>query len=236
MWLDGLYMAAPFYAQYAQEFNEPEDFDDIANWLITMEKVSRDPKTGLLYHGWDERHEQKWADKKTGLSSNFWGRGMGWYGMALVDVLDYFPQNHPQRNSIIAITQRMAEAIVKVQDKQTGVWYQVLDQGGKEGNYAEGSVSCMFTYFLLKAGKMGYIDSTYHETAKFAYSGILNNLIKIQDNGCVIITPVCAVAGLGGDPYRDGSYEYYINEKQRDNDPKAVGPFIMASILYENLY
>jgi len=129
----------------------------------------------------------------------------------------------------------MAEAVVKVQDQESGVWYQVLDMGEREGNYLEGSVSSMFTYFLLKAVKMGYIDDSYLDQAKKAYQGILEHLMVIREDGGTVLTPVCAVAGLGGDPYRDGTYEYYINEKRRDNDPKAVGPFILASLLYEAL-
>jgi unsaturated rhamnogalacturonyl hydrolase len=125
--------------------------------------------------------------------------------------------------------------VTAVQDKETGLWYQVLDQGDREGNYLEGSVSSMFCYTLLKAVKKGYIDKSYLENAFKAYEGIIKHLVKIDQEGKVTITPVCAVAGLGGNPYRDGSYEYYINEKKRDNDPKATGPFIMAGILYEQM-
>lgn len=234
MWLDGIYMGAPFYANYGKQYNEPKSIDEAINWVILMEKKSRDPKTGLLYHAWDESKEQQWANKETGQSPHFWGRGMGWYAMALVDMLDY-TADHPKRNEIIKIVQRTAAAIVKVQDKKTGVWYQVLDLAKREGNYLEGSGSAMFTYFLLKAVKKGYLDEAYLIPAKKAYLGMVDNLIKKENDGRIIITPVCAGAGLGGNPYRDGSYEYYINERKRDNDPKAVGPFIMASILYEKL-
>ena len=199
-----------------------------------MEEKSRDAKTGLLYHAWDESAEQLWADKETGLSPHFWGRAMGWYGMALVDMLDFL-DDHPRRGELIAISQRMAEAIVKVQDDRTGVWYQVLDMPDTEGNYLEGSVTTMFTYFLLKAVREGYIDESYLNHAKKAYKGTLEHLIKVREDGGVVLTPVCAGAGLGGDPYRDGSYEYYVTEDLRDNDPKGMGPFILASILYENL-
>jgi len=235
MWLDGIYMGAPFYAQYGLEYNEPENFDDVAHQILLIEEKTRDNKTGLLYHGWDESKQQKWADPVTGCSPNFWGRAMGWYSMALVDVLDFIPEDHARRDEIIAVMQRLAEAMVKVQDEETGLWYQVLDQGEREGNYLEGSVSTMFSYSLLKAVKKGYIDKSYLENAFKAYEGIINNLIKTEKDGKIIITPVCAVAGLGGNPYRDGSYEYYINERRRDNDPKATGPFIMAGILYDKM-
>ena len=236
MWLDGLYMGGPFYAQYAKEFNKPKDFDDIARWIILITEKNRDPETGLLYHGWDESRKQKWADPVTGLSKNFWGRGMGWYSMALVDILDFFPKDHPKSDSLIRIVQQTASAVVSVQDDSSGIWYQVLDKGDSAGNYLEGSVSCMFTYFLLKAAGKGYIDSTaYLPDARKAYRGILDNLVQVKDDGRIVISPVCAVAGLGGNPYRNGSFEYYIHEARRDNDPKAVGPFIMASLLYEKM-
>ncbi|MFC2138259.1 glycoside hydrolase family 105 protein [Bacteroidota bacterium] len=235
MWLDGIYMGSPFYAQYGKEFNQPENFDDVAHQILLIEEKTRDDETGLLYHAWDESKEQRWSDPETGRASQFWGRAMGWYSMGIVDVLDFIPEDHPKRNEIIAVMQRLAEAIVKVQDKETGLWYQVLDQGNREGNYLEGSVSSMFSYSLLKAIKNGYIDEKYMDNAKKVYEGIINNLIKTDENNNILLTQVCAVAGLGGDPYRDGSYEYYINERRRDNDPKAAGPFIMASLLYEEL-
>jgi len=234
MWLDGLYMGSVFYARYGKDYNEPENLMDAAHWIILMEEKARNPETGLLTHAWDESREQQWANKETGLSEHYWGRGMGWYGMALVDILDYLDA-YSRRAEVIDIVKRMAEAVVKVQDQESGVWYQVLDMGEREGNYLEGSVSSMFTYFLLKAVKMGYIDDSYLDQAKKAYQGILEHLMVIREDGGTVLTPVCAVAGLGGDPYRDGTYEYYINEKRRDNDPKAVGPFILASLLYEAL-
>jgi unsaturated rhamnogalacturonyl hydrolase len=235
MWLDGIYMGAPFYAQYGLDFNEPENFDDIIYQIQLIEEKTRDEQTGLLYHAWDESKKQRWSDPVTGRSPHFWGRGMGWFSMALVDVLDYIPEEHSQRGEIIAVLQRLAEAIVKVQHKEKGLWYQVMDQGDREGNYLEGSVTSMFSYTLLKAVKKGYIKESYLENALRAYEGIIKHLIKTDNEGKITISQVCAVAGLGGNPYRDGSYEYYINEGKRDNDPKATGPFIMASILYEEM-
>ncbi|MBA9076352.1 glycoside hydrolase family 88/105 protein [Rufibacter quisquiliarum] len=236
MWLDGLYMASPFLAQYGATYNEPAVFDDVAKQIILVDKYTYVKEKNLFYHGWDEKREQKWADPKTGLSPNVWGRAMGWYAMALVDALDFLPQNHPQRNEVIAITKKMAGALAQYQEPKTGLWYQVVDQGGREGNYLEGSASSMFTYFLVKASKKGYIDSgKYLPLARKAYNGILENLIRKEADGTISITQVCAVAGLGGNPYRDGTYEYYINEERRDNDPKAVSPFIMASLEFEEM-
>ena len=234
MWLDGLYMGSPFLAQYAKVFHEPALFDDVALQIQLIDKHTYDAKSGLFYHAWDESKEQKWADKETGRSPHFWGRAMGWYAMALVDVLDFFPADHLKRKEIIAIVEKMAQGISKYQDKETGLWYQVVDQGTREGNYLESSASCMYTYFLFKAVSNGYIGKQYLATARKAYDGILKRFIKVND-GIVSITEVCAVAGLGGNPYRDGSYAYYIGEPKRDNDPKAVGPFIMLAIQAEQM-
>ena len=235
MWLDGIYMASPFLAQFAQTFIEPALFDDVANQIILMEKYARDEETGLLYHGWDESRQQRWANPETGQSPNFWGRAMGWYSMALVDVLDFLPADHPKRSEIIAILQQLATAIADFQDAETGLWYQVVDKAGKEGNYLESSASCMFVYALAKAVNKGYIDSKFLNVAEKGYDGILKHFIEVSEAGIVDIHKGCSVAGLGGDPYRDGSYEYYINEKIRSNDPKAVGPFILASLEFESI-
>lgn len=229
MWLDGLYMGAPYYAEYAQWFAEGSaTFDDIALQFRLIEQHDKDTKTGLLYHGWDESRQQKWADPKTGTSPNFWSRALGWYAMALVDVLDHFPKGHKDRSFLINSLNNLAAAVTQFQDK-SGLWYQVTDQGDREGNYLEASGSSMLVYALAKGVNMGYLPAQYMDVAKKGYQGLVDNLIK-TDDGLVNITQVCAVAGLGGDPYRSGSYEYYVNEMQRDNDPKATGPFILASL------
>jgi unsaturated rhamnogalacturonyl hydrolase len=223
-------MGAPFYAQYAAVFNEPAIFDDVVNQFVTVHKHTYNPEIGLNYHGWDESKEQKWADPVTGCSPNFWGRAEGWYAVALVDVLDFIPQEHAGRINILEILKQVVAGIKKYQDPKTGLWYQVLDQGNRQGNYLEATASSMFTYALLKATRKGYINKEYKEIAIKAYSGILENLIKNNEDGTISLTKCCSVAGLGGIPYRDGTYEYYIGEPVRDNDPKGVGPFIMASI------
>ena len=230
MWLDGIYMGAPFYAQCALTFRESTLFDDVVAQFVIVHKHTYDPKSGLNYHGWDESRKQQWADPKTGCSPNFWGRAEGWYAMALVDVLDYLPMDHAGRPKILAILKQVTDGIKKYQDPKTGLWYQVLDQGEKEGNYLEATASCMFTYTLLKAARKGYISQDKKVVALKAYAGILKNLIASNSDGTISLTKCCAVAGLGGSPYRSGSYEYYIKELVRDNDPKGVGPFIMASL------
>ncbi|WP_242082399.1 glycoside hydrolase family 88/105 protein [Aestuariivivens sediminis] len=234
MWLDGLYMAEPFHARYAKEYIDDKDqqqqiFDHVVLQFDLIQKHSRDETSGLLYHGWDESKEQRWADKETGNSQHFWSRGMGWYGMAMVDVLDFLPEDHPGRERIITYLNQFAEAITHVQD-ESGLWWQVLDQGQREGNYLEATGSSMFTYTFAKGVRKGYLPESYLKIAKKAYQAIIDNLISVEENGVVNLNQCCAVAGLGGDPYRDGSFEYYIGEDIRANDPKGTGPFIMASL------
>ncbi|NNE77528.1 MAG: glycoside hydrolase family 88 protein, partial [Pricia sp.] len=233
MWMDGLYMAEPFHVKYANTFMEDEAAEKTLDKMLLqfdlIEKHNRDPKTGLYYHGWDESKEQRWADKETGLSKNFWSRGMGWYGMALVDVLELLPKEHSGRERILTYLDQYAEAIVKYQD-ETGAWYQVLDQPDREGNYLEATGTCMFTYTLAKGVNEGYLPEKYMQPATKGYEAILNEFITVEDNGVVNLNKCCGVAGLGGDPYRDGTFEYYINEIIRSNDPKGTGPFMMASL------
>jgi unsaturated rhamnogalacturonyl hydrolase len=235
MWLDGLYMGDTFYSRYAAAMGEAADFDDIAKQFILMEAKARDPKTGLIYHGWDESKKQKWANTNTGLSPNFWGRAMGWYGMALVDALDDFPANHPQRADLIAILNRFAAAVQKYQDPQSGTWWQILDKGGNPGNYLESSASCMFVYALAKGVRMGYLPAGYKAIAEKGYKGIIKEFISTDNDGQINLNKTVSVGGLGGNPYRDGSYEYYLSEKVVTNDMKGVGSFILASVEIERL-
>lgn len=233
MWLDGIYMASPFYAEFAKTFDEPAAFDDVAHQIILIERHTRDPKTGLLYHAWDESKQQRWANPITGCSPNFWGRAMGWYAMAIVDMLDFLPEDHFKRETIISIFGRMIAAIVQVQDQPTGLWFQVLDQGSRAGNYLEASASGMFVYAIAKGIRNGYLAPKYLGVAKKAYGGILGNMVEIDDQGLVNLYGTCGSAGLGGNPYRDGSYDYYIGEKVVMNDYKGVGAFILASLEME---
>jgi len=235
MWLDGLYMGGPFYAEYAMLF-EGSAFDDIANQFTWMENHARDAKTGLLYHAWDESKEQKWANKETGASPLFWARAMGWYADALVDALDYFPADHPKRQSLIDILNRLINAIEKQQDKATGLWYDVMNYNGqgKEKNYFEASASCQFTYAIAKGVRKGYLPAAKLAIAKRSYAGIVKRFIKVE-NGQTNLHGTVKVSGLGGNPYRDGSFEYYMSEPVIVNDPKGVGAFLLASTEMEKL-
>jgi unsaturated rhamnogalacturonyl hydrolase len=228
MWLDGLYMGEPFYAEYAATFREDTAFNDIAHQFIIMEKHARNAKTGLLYHGYDESRQQKWADKKTGLSPHVWARAMGWYGMGLVDALEWFPKNNKKRSYLIGILNRFAVAVTRYQDAKSGLWWDIMDLPGKEKNYLEASASSMFVYALAKGVRLGYLPKKYLPTAQKGYEGIIKEFIKTE-NGQVNLHGTVSVSGLGGNPYRDGSYEYYMSEKVVVNDPKGVGAFLQAS-------
>jgi unsaturated rhamnogalacturonyl hydrolase len=235
MWLDGLYMAEPFYAEYAATFHHPEAFKDITAQFLLMEDHARNAKTGLLYHGWDESKQERWADKQTGLSSQFWARAMGWHMMALVDTLDDYPEENPLGRTLLRVAlEKDAEAIVKVQDKQSGLWFQVLDKAAEKGNYIESSASCMFVYALARGVREGYLPAKYLAPAQRGYQGILSRFIQTGPGDDVTLTGTVKSAGLGGDPYRDGSYAYYVGEKVVSNDPKGVGAFLLASVEMEN--
>lgn len=228
MWLDGLYMGQPFYAEYAKVFGEDTIFNDVTRQFVLMERHGRDPKTGLLYHGWDESRQQKWADKTTGLSPNVWGRALGWYGMAMVDALDYFPANHPGRDSIIQILNRFAKSVTGIQDAKTGLWYDVPTMPKEPKNYVEASASSMLVYTLAKGVRKGYLPAAYLANAVKGWAGILKEFIKVE-NGQTNLHRTVAVSGLGGNPYRDGSFAYYMSEPVIVNDPKGMGAFINAA-------
>ena len=235
MWLDGIYMGAPFYAEYAFRNNRVQDYQDIVNQFITVARHTYDPKNGLYRHACDVSRKERWADPVTGQSQHSWGRAMGWYAMAFVDALDFIPKHEAGRDSMLVILNNIAAQVKRIQDPKTGLWYQVLDKSGEKGNYLESSCSTMFVYALFKAVRKGYIDKSYLKVALKGYQGILDNFIEVDKDGVVTITKACAVAGLGGKNYRMGDYTYYINETIRSNDPKAVGPFIMASLEWERL-
>lgn len=230
MWLDGIFMASPFMAQYAKEFNAPEWYDIACSQTIMIYEKTLDRESGLLMHAWDESRNQKWCDPLTGKSRYPWSRSMGWYIMAIEDILEYLPDDHPQRKELINILQKTCEALLNVRDIKTGLWFQVLNCGGREGNYIEGSGSAMYVYAFARGAHKNYLDKKYIAIADNAFDSIIKELITVDKNGFLTMHNICGGCGLGGNPYRDGSYEYYINEKRIDNDTKGVAPFIMAAL------
>lgn len=236
MWLDGLYMGCPFYAEYAARYGKPEAFQDIINQFCVVARHTYDPATGLYKHAWDESREMFWCDKETGQSAHSWGRAMGWFAMALVESLEFIPVDEPNRDSLLAILDNVVKQIERYQDKKTGLWYQVLDRSGDKGNYLESTVSAMFIYSIYKGIRLGVVPAEYMAVADKGFEGFLKRFIEEEKKGVVSITDCCAVAGLGGKNNRSGDYEYYINELIRDNDPKAIGPFINACLERERLF
>jgi unsaturated rhamnogalacturonyl hydrolase len=243
IWLDGAYMAEPFRAAYASTFQQPGEFDDIAKQLLLMDSKMRDPKTGLMKHGWDESKQMAWADKTTGLSPEVWARAMGWYCMALVDVLDWFPKDHPQRGALVEALKRTMAVVVQYQDAASGLWWQVMDQGPKrfdripggssdvpadQRNYPEASASCMFVYALAKGVRMGYLPQGDEVNARRGWQGIQKTFVTTAVDGNLVLNGTVKVGGLGGTPYRSGTYEYYVGEKTQANDAKGVGAFLLA--------
>ncbi len=240
MWLDGLFMAAPFYAEHAKLFHEPAAaFDDVAKQIRLMDEHACDAKSGLFYHGWDDKRTQAWASPANGCSSNFWGRAVGWYAMALVDTLDFFPTNHPARKDILATFQKLSRGVLRHQDPASGVWWQIMDQGHRPGNYLEATASAMFVYALAKGVNKHYLAPDCVPAILKGYQGILKNFIRSDTNGVVNLTQCCQVAGLGftstGGRPRDGSFDYYVSEPVVENDLKGVGPFILAGLELQKL-
>ncbi|OYP60535.1 glycoside hydrolase family 88 protein [Prevotella sp. P2-180] len=252
VWLDGIFMGLPYRCLTARMLLKPKKaqriYDDAVNQISKTYERTLDPKTGLNRHAWDETHEMFWADKETGLSQHCWGRAQGWYTMALIELLDAMPEDYERRGEVIELLRKDLDAVIKWQDKETGLWYQVMDQPGRKGNYLESTCSSMFAYVLMKATNKGYLGDKYFLAGKKAYLGILKNFIRVNADKTISLTNCCAVAGLGPgmseavkkaapnvkeNKRRDGSYDYYLSEPVRDNDAKGVGPFIWASLEYE---
>ena len=241
VWLDGLYMGLPYFTMIASEMEEKDEknvakqvYDDVVNQIaITFEKTY-DEKTGLWKHGWDEKKSLFWADKTTGLSQHSWSRAIGWFAMAMVEVLDELPENYERSKEVKDMLQKVMTAVVKYQDPKTGVWYDVMDVKDPK-NYLESTASCMFSYVLLKGSRLGYIDASFKQAGVKAYDGIINEFIKINTDKTISLTKCCSVSGLGPEdnPNRDGSFEYYLSEPIRDNDAKGIAPFIWASLEME---
>ena len=237
VWLDGFYMALPFYAEYTKRYapNEQKDslFADIVHQFTAGAKNTLDPATGLFRHAWDESKSMFWCDPQTGLSAHAWGRANGWYAVALVEVLDYLPAKHPGRQELIDQLNYFLEVLPKWADKETGMWYQVLDCPDREGNYQEATCSIMFTYAFLKGLRMGYIDDSHKDYILGLYPKFIDRFIRENEDGTISMTDCCAVGGLGGKQMRKGDFEYYLSEPIIENDCKGVGPFIWASLEWE---
>ena len=233
LWLDGVYMGMPFLAGVGvTEGDDPKVEEAVREFTIARSHL-RDPRSGLYFHAWDEAREQTWADPETGRSRFVWARGLGWYAMALVDILDVIPLERTElRSSLLAIIPELAESLVRHQDS-TGVWFQIIDKPGEPGNYREASASAMFTYFLAKAVNRGYLPRTFEPAARKAWAGLVDEFVSVHADGSFHLTNNVEVGGLGYG--RDGSYRYYMSERVVDNDPKGLGPAIMAGLQVSEL-
>lgn len=228
IWLDGLYMFGPFCARYAAEFSRPDLFQDLCGQFLHARDRMRDRATGLYYHAMDESRRMAWSNPETGLSPHIWGRAAGWLSMALIDILDWLPAGHGDRKAIIAMFRDLMKSVVAVQDG-SGLWFQILDMKGEPGNYPEESSSAMFAYALFKGMRLGMLRSAeYAEPARKALRGIGESFISRDVEGRIHVGGICKVAGLGGNPYRDGSFAYYISEPVVSDDYKGTGPLIFA--------
>lgn len=235
IWLDGLYMGSPFYLEYVMRYEEGQGLEDITKQFIICEKHTRDSATGLLYHAWDEQRVQPWCNPETGLSANFWGRSMGWFVMALVDVLELLPSEHTDYKELTRIFGDTMTALRNYQDADTGVWYQVVNLGDRKGNYLEASASSMIVYAAAKGMRLGLLDNSWSEMLKRAYKGVITEFVLETKEGWVNLNKNCQVAGLGGSDQRDGTFAYYISEPIVTNDQKGIGAFLQACAEYEQL-
>ena len=238
VWLDGVFMGMPFYtlaAPLLKPGKETDIYDDAVNQMTTTDKKTYDAATDLWKHAWSEA-KIFWADEVTGQSQHTWGRALGWYAMALVEVLDALPEDYTRRQEIVEVFQHVMASVVKYQDETSGVWFDVLDVVD-DRNYLEATCSSMFAYCLLKGFRMGYLDASYQQAGIKAYRGIVKEFVKKNTNNTISLTKCCEVSGLGPEnkPNRDGSFEYYMSENVRDNDPKGIGPFVWASLEMEEL-
>lgn len=229
VWLDGLYMGQPFYMQYEAKYNAQKGCKDSFNQFKNVHKLMKDSKTGLYFHGYDESRESFWCNKTTGLSRGFWLRALGWFVMACVDTLEVMPEEMvSEKKELLQIYQELIDALLVFQDKESGMWYQVIDQVGREGNYLETSGSAIISYAILKSIRLGYLDESYKKYGIDAFEGICKKYLSEKD-GKLQLGGICLVAGLGGNTNRrDGSYTYYISEPVVENDGKGVAPLILA--------
>lgn len=235
IWLDGLYMGSPFYLEYLLTFEGGANLDDVTKQFILCEKHTKDPVTGLLFHAWDEKKVQPWCNPETGLSENFWGRSMGWYLMALVDVLEMLPEDHADYAELVRILRDTLDALKNYQNAEAGVWYQVVNLGERKGNYLEASASSMIVYAIAKGIRLDALDNSWTEVLDRAYAGLIAEFVLVTKEGRVNLNKNCQVAGLGGADKRDGTYAYYISEPIITNDQKGLGAFLQACAEYEQL-
>ena len=230
VWLDGLYMAQVFYTRYETEFNGCKNYEDIVTQFENVYNNMYDKRKGLYYHGWDYSKKAFWSDKKTGLSRSFWLRSVGWYTVGLVDVLGYFAPGHDGLKArLIKIFRETLEGLERYVEPEKKMFWQVVDRGGREGNYLETSGSAMLAYAMMKGARLGFADKRFAKLGEDIFNGISKEYLTQRD-GKLNLGGICLMAGLGPETNkkRDGTFEYYISEPVVENDAKGTGPFVMA--------
>lgn len=232
MWIDGLYMAEPFYTQFTVKYEKGKSLDDIAKQFELVQNHIVDKKTRLVYQAWDESKEIAWADKQTGTSPTIWGRGIGWYMVALVETLDYFPKSHPKYKVLVEYLNQISKNVNQYKS-ESGLWYQVADKPEKFGNYVEPSASGMIIYAFAKGANKGYLSGSYKSTAKKSFDSFVKEFVKVDKKGEVNVLNVSSNVGLGGKPFREGTNEYYLTAKPKDNGAIGLGAFLLAAIELE---
>ncbi|NLM66341.1 MAG: glycosyl hydrolase family 88 [Enterococcus sp.] len=238
IWLDGLYMVQPFYLEYERNFNANQNLPDIMQQFYNVSQKMKDPKTGLYYHGYDETRKAFWANSDTGCSENFWTRSLGWYAMALIDTISLLKDDYPKEKETLVIDlTALLEALFVYEEADSKLFYQVTNQGAKEGNYLETSGSSAIAYTLMKGARLGVLPENFYYKGEEILKNIVAQKLVCHD-GKYRLKDICLVAGLGGMPgkghykQRDGSYEYYISEPIVENDAKGIGPLVYAYTEY----
>ena len=241
VWLDGLYMVQPFFMEYTMLFNDKLGYEDIFNQFKNVDELMKDPKSGLLYHGYDESRQMFWADKQTGLSKNFWTRSIGWYAMALVDTMEKFDKQPSDEYNIFKTWLKdLTDALLKFKDPETGMFFQVTNALSYPGNYLETSGTCAIAYAFMKGARLGYLPDNYFDHGKKIFEAVVELKLVTditspgQNSDTFLLKDICLVAGLGGMPGkgdyqpRDGTIEYYLSEPRVNNDAKGVAPFLFS--------
>lgn len=230
VWLDGLYMAQPFYMQYELTYNDGKNCLDSYQQFLTVYDRMRDTRNGLYYHAYDDSRESFWCDKVTGLSSNFWLRALGWYAMALIDTIEIMPVSMAEeKNKLRKIYQELIASMLPYQDEETGMWYQVVNRGGISPNYLETSGSAIYAYAIMKSVRLGLLEPSYFDYGKKAFHGVCEKYLSEKD-GRLQLGGICLVAGLGNTQMREGTFDYYMREPVVQNDAKGVAPLILAYV------
>ena len=230
IWLDGLYMAQPFYMQYEITYNDCKNCNDSLQQFANVYNLMRDTRNGLYYHAYDDSRQMFWCDKVTGLSANFWLRALGWYAMALIDTMEIMPESLAEgKEQLKKIYHELIDSMLPYQDEDTGMWYQVVNRGGIKPNYLETSGSAIFAYAIMKSVRLGFLDESYFQYGKKAFDGICRTYLS-EENGELQLGGICLVAGLGNKEMREGTFDYYMREPVVKNEAKGVAPLILAYI------